>query len=200
MILQALEPQDAEEIAALARHHYPEEMALEASEIADSLSAAEEEGGNFSLGLLDHGQLRAYMLAWLEESRVEGLRESVVLIDDLTVATGALSDLQKLFRSLVGNLEDSGLSHLAIEGTVLPETRDTLLGQQRFFSSLGYELVASRDYFEEEIGVELTWVRYERPVEVEASAASEGWDGSEFEPEEEELEVVEDEELEEFPD
>lgn len=194
MILQALEPQDAESIAALARHYYPEEMALDPGEIADSLTAAEEEGGNFSLGLVDHGQLRGYMLAWLEESRVEGVRESVVLIDDLTVGTGSVADLQKLLRSLVGNLEDSGLSHLAIEGTLLPETRDTFLGQQRFFASLGYELVASQEYFEDEIGVELTWVRYERPVEVEASAAAESWDGSEFAPE------AEDEELEEFPD
>jgi hypothetical protein len=33
---------------------------------------------------------------------------------------------------------------------------------------LGYELVATHDYFDEDLDMELTWVRYERPVEVEA--------------------------------
>jgi hypothetical protein len=187
MILHPLEAQDAESIAALAADFYPEEMHLEAEEIAQSLRAADEEGGNFSAGLLHQGHLCGYMLAWLEESRLEGVRESVILIDDVAVATGSLADLQRLFRNLISQIEESGLSHLAIEGSLLPDTRDTFLGQRRFFSSLGYELVASQDYWEDDLGVELTWVRYERPVEVEAAASSECWDGSEFGPDDEEF-------------
>jgi len=187
MTLQALEPQDAELIVALAADYYPEEMQLDVDDIAQSLATAEEEGGNFSSGLLENGHLRGYLLAWLEESRVQGLRESVILIDDVAITTGSIGDLQRLFRNLITQIEDSGLSHLAIEGSLLPDTRDTFMGQRRFFSGLGYELVASQDYWEEELGVEMTWVRYERPVEVEASVTAECWDGSEFAPEDEEF-------------
>lgn len=57
------------------------------------------------------------------------------------------------------------------------------MNQERFLASLGYGLVASQDYWEEEVGAELTWVRYERPVEAEVEAtvsADEVWDGAEF--------------------
>ena len=188
MTLQALDPQDAERIAALAADYYSDELLLEVEEIAESLATAEEEGGNFSLGLFDNGRLQGYLLAWLEVSRVEGLQESVVFIDDVAIATGRLEDLQRLFRTLVSHIEESGLSHLAIEASMLPETRETFSGQRRFFSGLGYELVASQEYWEDQLGVELTWVRYERPVEVEALVVSESWDGSEFEPDDEEFE------------
>ena len=193
MILQALEPQDAEQIAELAADYYPEEMQFEADEIADALSSAVQEGGNFSVGLMERGKMMAYMLAWLEESRVEGNRESVVLIDDLALATGQVSDLRLLISHLVRQLQDAGLSHLAIEGSLLPDTSSVFLGQERYFASLGYEMVASQEYWEDELGAELIWVRYERPVEAEAEVSdSEGWVGSAFASEE-------DEEFEEFP-
>lgn len=183
MILQPLEPHDAEQIAELAADFYPEELLCEASEIAHSLTLAVREGGNFSVGLVQRGQLIAYMLAWLEESRVEGMRESVVLIDDLALATGQIEDLRLLLSHLAQQLQGAGLTHLAIEGSLLPDTRELFLDQERFFASLGYELVASQDYWEEEVGAELTWVRYERPVEAEVEAtvsADEVWDGAEF--------------------
>lgn len=183
MNLQPLEPQDAEQIAELAADFYPEEMLYEAAEIAEALTSAVREGGNFSVGLRERGQLMAYMLAWLEESRVEGVRESVVLIDDLALATGEVEDLRLLLSHLVQQLQSAGLTHLAIEGSLLPDTRELFLNQARFFASLGYEMVASQDYWEEEFGAELTWVRYERPVAAEAEAeafASEVWDGAEF--------------------
>ena len=195
MNLHPLEPQDAEQIADLAADFYPEEMLYPASEIAHALASAEREGGNFSVGLLERGNLKAYMLAWLEESRVEGLRVSVLLIDDLALATGEVEDLRLFLSHLVQQLQSAGLTHLAIEGSLLPDTRELFLNQARFFASLGYELVASQDYWEEELGAELTWVRYERPVEdaeAEAEASTtEGWDGSEF--------PSMDEEFEEFP-
>jgi hypothetical protein len=193
MILQALEPQDAEQIAELAADYYPEEMQFEADEIADALASAVQEGANFSVGLMQRGQLKAYMLAWLEESRVEGNRESVVLIDDLALATGQVADLRLLISHLVRQLQDAGLSHLAIEGSLMPDTSSIFMGQERYFASLGYELVASQEYWEDEFGTELIWVRYQRPVEAEAQASqSEGWVGSAFAAED-------DEEFEEFP-
>ncbi|MCW5871433.1 MAG: hypothetical protein KIS61_29530, partial [Candidatus Eremiobacteraeota bacterium] len=129
MNLQSLEPQDAEQIAELAADFYPEEMLYEAAEIAAALTSAVREGGNFSVGLLERGNLMAYMLAWLEESRVEGLRESVVLIDDLALATGEIEDLRLMLSHLVGQLQRAGLTHLAIEGSLLPDTRELFLNQ-----------------------------------------------------------------------
>ncbi|MBN9413906.1 MAG: hypothetical protein J0I12_00650 [Candidatus Eremiobacteraeota bacterium] len=183
MILQPLEPQDAEQIAELAADFYPEEMLYEAGDIASALATAVREGGNFSVGLVERGNLLAYMLAWLEESRVEGLRESVVLIDDLALATGEAEDLRLLLSHLVQRLEQADLTHLAIEGSLLPDTREMFWGLARFIGSLGYELVASQDYWEEEVGAELTWVRYERPAEAEVEvqvSVAEVWDGAEF--------------------
>ncbi len=181
MNLQLLEPHDAEQIAELAADFYPEEMLYDAAEIAAALTSATREGGNFSVGLLARGNLKAYMLAWLEESRVEGLRESVVLIDDLALATGEIEDLRLMLSHLVRQLQGAGLAHLAIEGSLLPDTREFFLDQTDFFASLGYEMVASQDYWEDDFGAELTWVRYERPLEVEAElSASEVWDGVEF--------------------
>jgi len=189
MILQALEPHHAEQIADLAADYYPQELLVEAEEIAHALTCAVREGSNYSVGLLEKGKLLAYMLAWQEESRIEGRRESVVLIDDLALATGEIEDLRLLFAHLVKQLQSSGLTHLAIEGSLLAETRELFLKQGRFFASLGYEMVASQDYWEEDLGAELTWVRYERPLEAEAQAASEAWDGSEFPSMDEEFEV-----------
>lgn len=183
MILQPLEPQDAEQIAEVAADFYPEEMLCDPGEIAGALEAAVREGANFSVGLVERGHLLAYMLVWLEESRVEGLRESVVLIDDLALATGQPEDLRLLLSHLAQQLQQAGLTHLAIEGSLLPDTREIFSNQARFIESLGYELVASQDYWEEEVGAELTWVRYERPVEAEVEArvsAAEVWDGAEF--------------------
>lgn len=189
MILQALEPRDAEQIADLAADYYPEEMLFDAAEVAHALSCAVREGSNYSVGLLEQGKLVAYMLAWQEESRIEGRRESVVLIDDLALATGEIEDLRLLFAHLVQQLEGRGLTHLAIEGSLLADTRELFRKQGRFFASLGYEMVASQDYWEDGLGAELTWVRYERPLEAEALAVSEAWDGSEFPSRDEEFEV-----------
>ena len=180
MIFQALEPSDAEQIVEFSQQFYPDEMLLEVEEVAEALQVAESEGGNFSVALVDQGEMCGYMLAWLEESRADGLKESVLLVDDVVLEQSALSRLPQLFRHLVGQMEESGLGHLAIEGVLLPNARSLFSGQAKAFRSLGYEMVASHDYYEEELDLELTWVRYERPAEVLATAGSEVWEGSEF--------------------
>ena len=55
MILQALEPRDAEQIADLAADYYPEEMLFDAAEVAHALSCAVRERSTYSVGLLEQG-------------------------------------------------------------------------------------------------------------------------------------------------
>jgi len=166
MNVQLVEAVDADQVYRLACEYYADDLHLTIDELVQSLRAADAEFGNFSVALVDHGEMQAYLLAWLEESRVEGNRESVVLVDDVVAEPDLLS---RLFRAMVDQLEDQGFAHLAIEGTILPATRSLFGAQKRLFRTLGYELVASHDYFDEDLEIELTWVRYERPVEVEAS-------------------------------
>lgn len=180
MTFQALEPHDAEQIVEFSQLFYPDELMLEVEDIAEALEVAEAEGGNFSVALVEQGEMCGYMLAWIEESRAEGLKESVLLVDDVVLEQGYLSRLPQVFKHLVEQMEESGLGHLAIEGVLLPNTRALFLGQAKAFRNLGYELVASQEYYEEELDLELTWVRYERPAEVLATASSEVWEGSGF--------------------
>lgn len=167
MYLQSLESMDAELIAELASRLHPPELHLEPEEIAEALDAAAEEQSNFSMGFVDGSRLHGYMLAWLEESRVEGNRESVLLIEDLAVDDTVRSQVSKLFRILVQNLEESGLHDIAIEAVVLASLQQTYANHTRLFSSLGYELAATSTYEDEDLGQEMVWVRYERPAEAE---------------------------------
>lgn len=178
MSVQLLEAVDAEEIYQLASEYFPEELHLDLEDLARSLRAADAELGNFSVGLLHQGRLQAYMLAWLEDSRVEGNRESVVLVDEVLLHHP--DQLPTLFRTMVNQLDESDLGHLAIEGTLLPEQRALFESHQRTFRSLGYERVASHLYFDEQLEVELLWVRYQRPEAMEVELQDEAWEGSNF--------------------
>jgi hypothetical protein len=170
MYLQSLESMDAELIVELAGRLHPPELHLEAEDIAEALDAAADEESNFSMGFVDGSRLHGYMLAWLEESRVEGLRESVLLIEDVVVDDTARPQVGKLFRVLVQNLEESGLTDIAIEATLLASMQPAFASHTRLFSSLGYELAASSTYEDDELGQEMIWVRYERPQQEEVPA------------------------------
>ena len=169
MSLFRITPEDAESVAALAEQIYPEEMALSAEEIGEALQAAEDEGGNLSLGLSQGHRLRAYLLAWLEESRVEGLKESVVLVDDIGLSEDSL--FPDLLRGLAEVLEESELSHLAIEGAMPGRMRQLFGEQRKLLERLGYQEVNSQKYVEEEWELELTWVRFERIQEEQPEQA-----------------------------
>lgn len=173
MYLQSLEAIDAESIAYLASLLHPVELHMEPEEIADALEAAAQEDANYSMGFVDGARLHGYMLAWLEESRVEGNRESVLLIDDVLVDETASPQAAKLFRILVQNLEESGLGDVAIEAVLLASMQPFLDRHVRAFSALGYEVAASTTYDDEELGQQMLWVRYERPREDEAVISEE---------------------------
>jgi hypothetical protein len=160
MSLFRLTAEDAESVADLAELIYPEEMALSVEEISEALQTAEQEEGNLSLGLSQGHRLRAYLLAWLEESRVEGLKESVVLVDDIGLSEESL--FPEMLKGLAQVLEESELGHLAIEGAMPGRMRQLFGEQRKLLERLGYREVNCQTYTEDEWGLELTWVRFER--------------------------------------
>jgi hypothetical protein len=162
MHFQALEPADAEQIAELACELYADELFVHPDDIAASLLSAQAEGSNFSLGVLNNGILLGYLLAWLEESRVEGNREEVVLVEDVALSEEARPQLAGLFKAFVELLEEAECAHLPIEAALVAGTRPLFMAQKPVFARLGYDLVASHDYWEEELEQTLTWVRFER--------------------------------------
>lgn len=168
LYLQALEAVDAEAIAELAGREHGPELQPSVDELVQAFEAAQEEQGNFSLGLLDGTRLHGYLLAWLEESRLEGPPHSVVLVEDLLVDSLARAQLSMLLRVLVQNLDEAGLGHLPIESAVVRSRQATFEQLEDFIAQLGYELVGSHQYHDAELGEEVTWVRFERPATVEA--------------------------------
>ena len=161
MRIVRLTPEDAERINALAERHYKSELALSKDEIEENLKTAESEEGNFSFGLEENRELVGYLLAWLEESRIEGRKESVVLVDDLVVEPHARHGTKELIRSMVCELQDREKGQLAVEAALLENVKDTFAQPRKFFESLGYELAAQIDYEDEDLQQSMTWVRYE---------------------------------------
>lgn len=167
--LQALDRGDVKLIAELAARHHSEGLQPDIEELADAFEAAQDEQGNFSLGLLDGERLHGYILAWLEDSRLQGAAESVLLIEDVVVDAAARPHLPIFLRSLLQNVDGAGLGHLAVESAVVRSMQSTFDALQDTVSNFGYELVGSHQYYDAELGEEVTWVRFERPRAVEAS-------------------------------
>ena len=157
----ALGQDDAEAIEQLAEVHYPPEFHLDMEDVAKNLRQADEVGFNFSFGLETKGALMGYLLAWLDNSRLEGRREDVVLIDDLVVVPEARVHLKKLLSALAEELNSKELGDLAVEAAIRAQDAGFLQLHTRFLESLGYELVAEVPYDDEDLGEGLTWVRFE---------------------------------------
>lgn len=152
----------APEIEALARKIHPESLQLSQEDIAENLEGVEEEGCNFCLGVQDdHKRLIGYLMAWMENTLVEGRIEDVVLVDDLALLPSARAHLGSLLKALLRAMDESGSSGSPIEGTVRKDLEQNFTAHPELIESLGYQLVSSHEYTDESLGEVLVWIRFE---------------------------------------
>ncbi len=159
MDIVLLETDDAEYIEALAGHHYPPTYPMSLDDIFDNLEKSDED--SFCYGVEEDGKILGYLMAWIDNTMVEGRRERVLLIDDIVLSNRARHQLFRLLNTVITELQKRGFGKLPIEGSARPSSSNTFMGHPEALDRLGYELVSKAEYYEDEFDETLTWVRYE---------------------------------------
>lgn len=171
MEIVTLEPEDAELVEELANHHYPVNYPMSYDDISENLFRNDKE--SFCFGVDDNGKLVGYLMAWVDNTMVEGKREKVVLVDDIVLSHRARHQLFRLLKSMISEMQERGLGQLAIEGSARPTSSHTFMAHPEALERLGYELTSKAEYYEEEFDETLTWVRFE-PIEISDALIDEG--------------------------
>lgn len=152
----------AHEIESLASKVHPESLQMTEEYIAENLEGVEEEGCNFCLGVQDDKKrLVGYLMAWLDNTLVEGRIEDVVLVDDLALLPSARGHLGSLLKALLRAMDEAGCSGFPIEGTVRKELEQNFTAHPELIEGLGYQLVSSHEYTDESLEEVLVWIRFE---------------------------------------
>jgi len=175
-----LTAESAEKIAALEQAVYPSEFLSGEAAIRENLLNAEKARDSLSWGIVDGDELTAYMMAWVTYSLIEGReREEVVFIDDIVVLKGHQSAFFGLLQALRDDLVEKKLSHLPIEGTTREASFKVFSSHRRIFEELGYELVGTHEYWDEELCENLTFIRFHPfAPEADGEGAEETADGN----------------------
>jgi len=174
-----LEPEDAEYVETLAQHHYPPDFNLSFEDIVSNLEKNDK--SSFCFGVEAEGKLVGYLMAWIDNTMVEGRRERVVLVDDIVLSTRARSQLYRLIQTMCQQMEERGFGKLPIEGSARPTSTNTFMGHPETLERLGYELVSKAEYYEEDFDETLTWVRFEPIAREEATIDTDDYLEIEFE-------------------
>lgn len=171
MEIVSLEPDDAELVEDLANHHYPVNYSISYDDIVENLRKNDE--NSFCFGVEEDGKLLGYLMAWVDNTMIEGRREKVVLVDDIVLGNRARHQLFRLLQAMIKAMRDRGFGNLPIEGSARPTSSHTFMGHPEALERLGYELTSKADYYEDEFDETLTWVRFE-PLEDGDSHIDEG--------------------------
>lgn len=167
MKIVLLKPDDAENVETLASHHYPPNYPMPLEDILENLEKADR--NSFCFGVEDNGVLLGYLMAWIDNTLVEGRKEKVLLVDDIVLSHRARSHLFRLLQSMIYEMQKRGFGTLPIEGSARPSSGHTFMGHPEALERLGYELTSLSEYYEEEFEETLTWVRYEPIAESTAT-------------------------------
>lgn len=159
MDIVLLKEDDAEDVERLASHHYPSNYPMPLEDIRENLGKADR--NSFYFGVEEKGELVGYLMAWLDNTMVEGRQEKVLLVDDIVLSNRARSHLFRLLQSMITDMQKRGFGKLPIEGSTRPSSGHTFMGHPEALERLGYELTSLSEYYEEEFEETLTWVRFE---------------------------------------
>lgn len=170
MEIVVLEPDDADYVETLAHHHYPPNYPMSYEDIRDNLERKGKE--SFCFGVEEDGKLLGYLMAWVEQSMVEGRKGKVLLVDDIVMSNRARGQLFRVLQTMIAEMEKRGFGKLPIEGAARPTSSHTFMGHPEALERLGYELTERSEYYEEEFEEDLTWVRFE-PIVREAATIDE---------------------------
>lgn len=155
----------AEKVHEVESAVYPPQLIAGTATIRQNLLSAERDGENLSWGVVQDDTLVAYLLVWVASSLVEGREfEDVVFVEDVALLPGYQKAFFLLFSALSDDLEKHNLRSLPIEGVSRVEAFKVFSRHEKIFKSLGYQIVASHEYYDEELGEHMIWNRFE-PVE-----------------------------------
>ena len=157
---------DAEAVENLAGLHYPPDYNIPLDDICENLTKQDKE--SIFLGLKLKGRLLGYLIGWIDNTMVEGLKQDVMLVDDVVLQSDVRHQFYRLLKVMVDTMEARGFGKLPLEASTRPDTSEHITGHPNAFSRLGYELTQTATFFDEELQEELTWIRYETIIEEDA--------------------------------
>jgi hypothetical protein len=154
----------ADKISAVESLVYPEPYRLGERGIRENLYEMEKNKCNFSWATLDKdGNINAYLIAYLDNSHREQ-DEPVIYIDDIVITESAKkTSVYFLLKAMINEYTSMGLPLLPIEGVSRENAHNmwSRHGHSRTIAKLGYHMTDSFAYFDEDMGSELYWVRFE---------------------------------------
>jgi len=157
----------AESIAELEARIYPSELVTGIETIRENLTNAESDGENMSWGAFSGNHMIGYCLAWVQSSMLEGREsEDVVLLEDIAILPGHQNAFLTLLEAMTEDARTRGFGGLPIEGASRDAAFKVFSKHRETFKNLGYSLVASQQYWDEDFSENMTWVRFE-PLEEE---------------------------------
>lgn len=154
-----LTPEYASQVDKLEKKIYPERFRLGRETIEANLKIFEEDGTNFSVGLLHDKDLVGYLIAWPNETRAEGYDEVVVYVDDMAILPEYKDRFFGILAAFVEQISEKKYGHLAIEGIARRKAYNLLKKHRRVLEELGYELKDTHEYFNEKLFEDMVWVR-----------------------------------------
>ena len=166
MEIVLLDPDDAEYVEDIANHHYPANYPMSYDDILENLERSDQE--SFCYGVEDKGKLVGYLMAWVDNSQVEGSKEKVILIDDVVLSAKARHQIFGLIETMIETMESRGLGKLPIEGSARPTTSSTFLDHSEAMERIGYALTSKAEFFEDQFQESLTWLRFEPIIETDS--------------------------------
>jgi hypothetical protein len=155
-----LHPEHAELLVELSQEYYPAEFDLSVPEVRKNLAAAEKANCNLSYGIEVDGEFVGYLLAWVENTRLEGRREPVVLVDDICIVPGERSKLYSLFSELRVGIKEGGWGKLCLEAAVRLDVEATYVEHPRVIERLGFRLHSTAHYHSASLNEDLVWMRF----------------------------------------
>ena len=151
---------------------YPGAMRQGESALQAKLALLEQSRFSFSHILLESGVVHGYIVAYPSRSMVDSPRpEFVVYVDDLQVRQGQTADLYRLIKLMVEDKEANALSHLHIEALCRRSASRVLAEHPKVIGRLGYDLLGSYEYWDDDLGEAMSWMRW-APMERAVARAS----------------------------
>ncbi|HPZ06746.1 MAG TPA: hypothetical protein PL110_01415 [Candidatus Eremiobacteraeota bacterium] len=154
----------ASKIAKVESLIYPPVYRLGKEGIRKNLLEMEQNNCNFSWATLDkEGNLNAYLIAYLDSSH-KNENEPVIYVDDIVITPSARKiSAYFLLKAMIEDFTSCGLVKPPIEGVSRENAHNMWVrhGKDRAIAKLGYHMVDSFSYMDEEMGSELHWVRFE---------------------------------------
>jgi hypothetical protein len=152
-------PEDADRVREISGRHYPENFSQDDATIEHNLGGAWN--NTFCFGLERGTELVGYMMAWLGDTYIKDRTERVMIVDDLVLEPSHRRYLFRLLDELRLAAEEAELDGIPVEGVLRSCIADNIVSHPNLLAKLGYEIVAAHRSYDERLGEDMVWVRFE---------------------------------------